>query len=79
MEVVPPGRDDFHDGDAHGNYQAGFWVDESLRPVRTENERAFVSGIAIFLRTNQVAALELYQSPTQRKQNGGIMAAIAMG
>jgi len=54
--------------DARGNYEPGFWVDQSLKSPKTPKDKIFDSAIADFLRTNQVAALDLYQSSALQKQ-----------
>jgi hypothetical protein len=54
--------------DAEGNYQPGFWTDESLQPVGTPAEKDYVAAIADFMKTNQVAALDLYQSAARQAQ-----------
>lgn len=50
------------------NYQPEFWVDESLQVIRTQDEKEMVASIADFMKTNQVAALELYQNASRQLQ-----------
>jgi hypothetical protein len=50
------------------DYQPEFWVDESLQPVRSEAEKKMIGGIADFIKTSQIAAVELYQNPARQRQ-----------
>jgi hypothetical protein len=40
---------------------AGLAKDPALKPPKTKEEKLFISGIADFMRTNQVSALDIYQ------------------
>ena len=68
VRVVGPDQRGTGDRDPQGNYQPGFWTDESLRSVGSTEEKAYVAGIAGFMRTNHVSALELYQNATLQGQ-----------
>ena len=44
------------------DYQLGFWVDESLQVPGSEPEKAFVRGLAAFMKQSDVSAADLYQN-----------------
>lgn len=44
------------------DYQPGFWVDESYQSPGSEPEKAFVRGLAAFMKQSQVSATDLYQN-----------------
>jgi len=47
---------------------AGLGKDTALKLAKTVKERSFVSGIADFMKTNKVSALDLYQDETLQEQ-----------
>ncbi len=61
-------KGEYYHNDAEGNYQSGFWMNESLKPVKTKKEKALVAGIADFMKARQVTALELYQNQSLQQQ-----------
>lgn len=47
---------------------AGLSKDSTLKPIKTEEERSFISGIADFMKANQVSASDLYQDQALQEQ-----------
>ena len=47
---------------------AGLSKDSALKPAKTAKEKSFISGIADFMKTNKVSALDLYQDETLQEQ-----------
>jgi len=47
---------------------AGLGKDTALKPAKTANEKSFISGIADFMKTNRVSALDLYQDEALQEQ-----------
>ncbi len=66
--VGRPVEDEGGDRDADGDYQPGFWTDESLQSVGTQEDKDFIAGITGFMKNNHVAALELYQNQADQTQ-----------
>jgi len=56
------------DRDTDGNYQPGFWTDESLESVKTAQEKDLIDDIAYYMKASHVSALALYQSKTLQGQ-----------
>lgn len=57
------------------DYQPGFWVDESLQAPGSEPEKAFVRGLAAYMKQSQVSAADLYQNVTLQEQSKAFLAA----
>jgi hypothetical protein len=54
-------------GDLGRDYQTGFWVSESLRTINDPAEKELVGAMADFMKTNQVAALDLYENAERQR------------
>jgi hypothetical protein len=66
----PPGNGEAPnaDWDFGRDYQPGFWTDETLRKLKTEDNQNFARALGDFMKANEVSALDLYQSAGQRRR-----------
>ncbi len=55
-------------GDLGRDYQTGFWCRSRCKASTTNLKGELVSGIADFMKANQVAAIDLYQNPASQRQ-----------